>query len=226
MKPLLSDQHFSVDGTLIEAWASQRSFRPQDGSDGDGSDFHGQNRKNDTHQSTTDPDSRLYRKAAGREAKLSYMGHVTMENRHGLAVAGVLSKATGTAERRVSEAMLAIRRKLAGRRITVGEDKAYDTADHVAALRAAGVTPHVTQNNAPTKTGKLRRSAIDARTTRHGGYGASQSRRPMIECIFGWGKLHGTMRKTRHRTIRRVAGDFLLNLIAYNLVRIPKLLPA
>jgi transposase len=226
VKPLLSDQHFSVDGTLIEAWASQRSFRPKDGGDGDGSNFHGQTRKNDTHQSTTDPDSRLYRKAAGREAKLSYMGHVTMENRHGLAVAGMLSQATGIAERRVSEAMLAIRRKLACRRITVGEDKAYDTADHVAALRAAGVTPHVTQNNGPTKTGRLRRSAIDARTTRHWGYGASQSRRPMIECIFGWGKLHGTMRKTKHRSIRRVAGDFLLNLIAYNLVRIPKLLSA
>jgi transposase len=132
VKPLLSDEHFSVDGTLIEAWASQRSFRPKDGSDEDGSNFHGQTRKNDTHQSTTDPDSRLYRKAAGREAKLSYMGHVTMENRHGLAVAGVLSKATGTAERRASEAMLAVRRKLAGRRITVGEDKAYDTADHAA----------------------------------------------------------------------------------------------
>ena len=226
VKPLLSDQHFSVDGTLIEAWASQRSFRPKDGSDGDGSDFHGQTRKNDTHQSTTDRDSRLYRKAAGREARLCYMGHVTMENRHGLAVAGRLSRATGTAERRVAEAMLTIRRKLAGRRITVGADKAYDTADHVAALRAAGVTPHVTQNNGPTKTGKLRRSAIGARTTRHWGYGASLSRRPMIECIFGWGKLHGTMRKTRHRGIRRVAGDFLLNLIAYNLVRIPKLLSA
>ena len=167
VKPLLSDEHFSVDGTLIEAWASQRSFRPKDGSDGDGSDFHGQTRKNDTHQSTTDPDSRLYRKAAGREARLSYMGHVTMENRHGLAVAGLLSKATGTAERRASEAMLAVRRKLAGRRITVGEDKAYDTADHVARLRAAGVTPHVTQNNGLTKTGRRRRSAIDGRTTRH-----------------------------------------------------------
>src|SRR6201994_943533 len=113
VKPLLSDEHFSVDGTLIEAWASQKSFRPKDGSDGDGSDFHGQTRKNDTHQSTTDPDSRLYRKAAGREARLCYMGHVTMENRHGLAVAGMLSKATGTAERRTSEAMLVIRRKLA-----------------------------------------------------------------------------------------------------------------
>ena len=174
-----------MDGTLIEAWASQRSFRPKDGSDGDGSDFHGQTRKNDTHQSTTDPDSRLYRKAAGREAKLSYMGHVTMENRHGLAVAGVLSKATGRAERWASETMLAARRRLAGRRITVGEDKAYDTAAHVAKLRAAGITPHVTQNNRPSKTGSQRRSAIDARTTRHWGYAASQSRRAMIKCIFG-----------------------------------------
>ena len=224
VKPLLSDEHFSVDGTLIEAWASQRSFRPKDGSDEGGSNFHGQTRKNDTHQSTTDPDSRLYRKAAGREAKLCYMGHVTMDNRHGLAVAGMLSKATGTAERRASEAMLAIRRRLAGRRITVGEDKAYDTADHVAKLRAAGITPHVTQNNGLTKTGRQRRSAIDGRTIRHGGYAASQSRRPMIECIFGWGKQHGTMRKTKHRGIRRVTSDFLLNLIAYNLVRIPKLL--
>jgi len=223
VKPLLSDEHFSVDGTLIEAWASQRSFRPKDGSDEDGSNFHGQTRKNDTHRSTTDPDSRLYRKAAGREAKLSYMGHVTMENRHGLAVAGLLSKATGTAERRAAEAMLAIRRRLVGHRITVGEDKAYDTADHVAKLRAAEITPHVTQNNGLTKTGRRRRSAIDRRTTRHGGYGASQSRRPMIECIFGWGKQHGTMRKTKHRGLRRVAGDFLINLIAYNLVRIPKL---
>jgi hypothetical protein len=173
---------------------------------------------------TTDPDSRLYRKAAGREARLCYMGHVVMEN--GLAVAGLLSKATGTAERRASEAMLAIRRRLAGRRITVGEDKAYDTTDHVVRLRAAGITPHVTQNNGLTKTGRRRRSAIDGRTTRHTSYAKSQSRRAMIECIFGWGKQHGTLRKTRHRGIRRVAGNFLLNLIAYNLVRIPKLIPA
>ncbi len=115
VKPLLSDEHFSLDGTWIEAWASQRSFRPKDGSDEDSSDFHGQTRKNDTHRSTTDPDSRLYRKAAGREAKLPYMGHVTMENRHGLAVAGLFSKATGTAERRAAEAMLAIRRPQACR---------------------------------------------------------------------------------------------------------------
>src|SRR6476660_849312 len=200
VKPLLSDEHFSVDGTLIEAWASQKSFRPKDG--------------------------RLYRKAAGREAKLCYMGHATMENRHGLAVAGRVTHANGTAERRASETMLKARRKAAGRRITAGEDKAYDTADHVANLRAIGVTPHVTQNQAVTKTGKTRTSAIDERTTRHQGYGMSQSRRAMVECIFGWGKQHGTMRKTKHRGIARVAADFLLNLIAYNLIRIPKLLAA
>jgi transposase len=227
VKPLLSDEHFSVDGTLIEAWASQKSFRPKDGrGDDDGANFHGQKRKNDTHASTSDPDSRLYRKAAGREAKLSYMGHVTMENRHGLAVAGTVTHANGTAERRAAEIMLKAKSKAAGRRITAGEDKAYDTADHVANLRASNVTPHVTQNNGPTKTGKSRRSAIDERTTRHQGYDMSQTRRAMIECIFGWGKQHGTMRKTKHRGIRRVAADFMLNLIAYNLIRIPKLVAA
>ena len=116
--------------------------------------------------------------------------------------------------------------KEAGRRITAGEDKAYDTADHVANLRAVNVTPHVTQNDSITSTGKRRQSAIDARTTRHEGYGMSQSRRAMIECIFGWGKQHGTMRKTKHRGLLRVATDFMLNLIAYNLIRIPKLLAA
>jgi transposase len=227
VNPLLSDEHFSVDGTLIEAWASQKSFRPKDGGDGgDGANFHGQKRKNDTHASTSDPDSRLYRKAAGREAKLSYMGHVTMENRHGLAVAGMVTQANGTAERRASEIMLKAKSKAAGRRITAGEDKAYDTADHVANLRARNVTPHVTQNNGVTKTGKSRQSAVDGRTTRHQGYGMSQSRRAMIECIFGWGKQHGTMRKTKHRGIRHVAADFMLNLLAYNLIRIPKLIAA
>ena len=228
VKPLLSDEHFSVDGTLIEAWASQKSFRSKDGSgdeDG-GANFHGQKRKNDTHASTTDADSRLYRKAAGREAKLCYMGHATMENRHGLAVAGMVTHANGTAERRAAEIMLKARSKAVGHRITAGEDKAYDTADHVANLRASNVTPHVTQNNGPTKTGKSRQSAIDGRTTRHQGYGMSQSRRAAIECIFGWGKQHGTMRKTKHRGVVRVAADSMLNLIAYNLIRIPKLVAA
>ena len=226
VKPLLSDEHFSVDGTLIEAWASHKSFRPKDDSDKDGADFHGQTRSNDTHASTSDPDSRLYRKAAGREAKLCYMGHATMENRHGLAVAGIVTHANGTAERRAAEQMLEEKRKQAGRPITVGADKAYDTSDHVTALRDAGVRPHVTQNNATTKTGRQRKSAIDGPTTRHEGYRMSQSRRAMIECIFGYGKQHGTMRKTKHRGLARVAAGFLLNMIAYNLVRIPKLIAA
>lgn len=224
VRPLLSNEHFSVDGTLIEAWASQKSFRPKDGSDnGDGDNFHGQKRKNDTHQSTSDPDARLFRKAKGREAKLCYMGHALMENRNGLAVAGKVTHADGTAERRAAEDMLDAKRKAGGRRITAGSDKAYDTSDHVANLRDLGVTPHVAQNDAPTKTGKRRRSSIDKRTTRHEGYGQSQTRRKMVECIFGWGKQHGTIRKTKHRGIAGVGADFMLNLIAYNLMRIPKL---
>src|SRR5215813_1153167 len=188
VKPLLSDEHFSVDGTLIEAWASHKSFKPKgNDKDDDGSDFHGQTRKNDTHASTSDPDAKLYRKAAGREARLSYMGHAVMENRHGLAVDGLVTLASGTAERRASEAMLKRRARRRGRRITVGEDKAYDSRDHVNALRRLNVTPHVTQNNALTKSGRRRTSAIDQRTVRHIGYRVSQSCRAMVECIFGWG---------------------------------------
>jgi transposase len=226
VKPLLSDEHFSVDGTLIEAWASHKSFKPKQAPKGDdGSNFHGQARKNDTHQSTTDPEAKLYRKADGREAKLCYMGHALMENRNGLAVGGMVTQANGTAERRASEAMLKNKAK-GSTRITVGEDKAYDTSDHVAALRQISVTPRIAQNDSLTKTGKRRRSAIDARTTRHIGYQISQTCRKMTECIFGWGKQHGTMRKTKHRGIASVAADFLLNLIAYNLIRIPKLVAA
>jgi IS5 family transposase len=147
-----------------------------------------------------------------------------MENRNGLAVAGAVTQANGTAEREASEAMLAAKAKEEGHRITVGADKAYDSAEHVAALRAANVTPHVAQNTYVTKTGELRKSAIDGRTTRHEGYGMSQTCRKMIECIFGWGKQHGTMRKTKHRGLDRVEGDFLVNIIAYNLIRIPKLI--
>jgi transposase len=226
VKPLLSDEHFSVDGTLIEAWASHKSFKPKQAKKGDdGSNFHGQARKNDTHQSTTDPEAKLYRKADGREAKLCYMAHALMENRSGLAVGGMVTQANGTAERRASEALL--NKKANGsKRITVGEDKAYDTSDHVAALRRINVTPHIAQNDSLTKTGKRRSSAIDARTTRHIGYQISQTCRKMTECIFGWGKQHGTMRKTKHRGIAAIAADFMLNLIAYNLVRIPKLIAA
>jgi len=227
VKPLLSDEHFSVDGTLIEAWASHKSFKPKDADkDDDGSNFHGQKRKNDSHASTSDPDAKLYRKAAGREARLSYMGHAVMENRNGLAVAGTVTQADGTAERRAAEALLKRKARRRDRRITVGEDKAYDSRDHVTALRRMNVTPHVAQNDALTKTGRRRTSAIDKRTTRHVGYRISQSCRAMVECIFGWGKQHGTMRKTKHRGIAAVGGDFMLNLIAYNLVRIPKLIAA
>jgi transposase len=227
VKPLLSSEHFSVDGTLIEAWASHKSFKPKDGDDnGDGADFHGQKRRNDTHASTTDADAKLYRKAQGREAKLCYFGHALMENRNGLAVCGMVTKASGTAERDAAEAMLKAKRRQARRRISAGADKGYDTKDHVANLREMGVTAHVAQNQSETKTGKQRKSAIDARTTRHAGYSMSQTRRKMIECIFGWGKQHGTMRKTKHRGLEQVACDFLLNLIAYNLIRIPKLIAA
>ena len=218
VRPLLSDEHFSVDGTLIEAWASHKSFRPKDDQDGDGANFHGTTRKNDTHASTTDPDSRLYRKSAGKESKLCYIGHATMENRHGLAVTGIVTQATGTAEREASEDMLA-EYASATHRITAGMDKAYDVKEHVERLRAKHITPHVAQNNTN------RRSAIDGRTTRHTGYARSQTCRKMIECIFGWGKQHGTMRKTKLRGTDKVAAHFMLNLIGYNLIRIPKLLP-
>jgi transposase len=227
VKPLLSDEHFSVDGTLIEAWASFKSFKAKDGSDdSDGSNFHKQKRGNDTHASTTDPDCRLYRKADGREAKLCYMGHALMENRNGLAVGGTVTQATGKAEREASEAMLEAKVEDTGKAATVGEDKAYDAEDHGANLRRIGVTPHVARNNGPTKTGKTRKTIIDDETAASDAYGMSQTRRKMIECIFGWGKQHGTMRKTKHRGLDVVAGDFLLNLIGYNLIRIPKLVAA
>jgi hypothetical protein len=224
VQPLLSDEHFSVDGTLIEAWASHKSFKPKDSS-GDGSDganWHKQKRSNDTHASTTDSDSRLYRKSGGREARLCYMGHALMENRNGLAVGGKVTLATGTAEREASEALLLAKVRKTGKPATVGEDKAYDVVGHGANLRKIGVTPHVARNNGPTKTGKQRTTIIDDETAAGEVYGLSQTRRKMIECIFGWGKQHGTMRKTKHLSVPRVTGDFLLNLIAYNLIRIPK----
>jgi transposase len=226
VKPLLSDEHFSVDGTLIEAWASHRSFQPKDGSGGDGGDFHQQKRSNDTHASVTDPESRLYKKAKGKESKLCYMGHALMENRNGLAVGGRVTHATGTAEREASEVLLAARVKQTGKRATVGEDKAYDAAEHGAALRKLKVTPHVARNNALTKTGKRRKSIVSDAVAASEGYGMSQTRRKLIECVFGWGKQHGTLRKTKHRGIAQVTSDFLLNIIAYNLIRIPKLINA
>jgi transposase len=223
--PLLSDDHFSVDGTLIEAWASMKSFRPKDGSGappGEGRngerDFRGESRSNETHASTTDPDARLCKKAAGQASKLCHMGHVVMENRNGLVVETNTTLATGTAEREAAGEMM--EELSGGRRITVGADKAYDTADFVAEMRRQGVTPHVAQNN------KNRRSAIDGRTTRHPGYKVSQRIRKRIEEVFGWMKTVGGQRKTRFRGTARVGWMFTLGAAATNLVRLPKLLAA
>ncbi len=222
VKPLLSDEHFSVDGTLIEAWASMKSFRPKNGSGEPPApgrngevDFRGEPRGNETHASTTDPDARLYKKAAGQAAKLCHMGHVLMENRNGLVVDTSLTKATGTAERDAAIAM--VEDLPDSGRITLGSDKGYDTQDFVAEMRRLGVTPHVTQN-------KKRRSAIDGRTTRHAGYAASLRIRKRIEEVFGWMKTVGVLRKTRHRGTERVGWMFTFVAAAYNLVRLPKLL--
>ena len=219
---LLSDEHFSVDGTLIEAWASQKSFQRKGeddkrGSGGNGgTDFHGEQRTNDTHESKTDPDARLYKKGKGKEAKLCYTGHVLMENRNGLAVDGQIKKATGTAEREAAVEML---KDVAGEQpLTVGADKAYDTKDFVKQTREMNVTPHVTQNT------KGRRSAIDGRTTRHEGYKVSLRCRARIEEIFGWLKTVGGQRKTRYRGEDLVEWMFELSLAAYNLVRMRKLI--
>jgi transposase len=223
---LLSNEHFSVDGTLIEAWASMKSFVPRDGGDSPSQqsggrnaerDFHGEKRKNDTHCSTTDPDARLFRKGAGKEAKLCHMGHLMTENRQGLIVDARLTEANGTAERTTGLAMIEDNAKPGS---TVGADKNYDTADFVAGCRERGCTPHVSQNNTN------RRSAIDARTTRHPGYRISTIKRKRIEEPFGWMKTVGGLRKTRHCGRKLVEWFFVLTAAAYNLVRIPKLLAA
>ena len=223
VKALLSDEHFSVDGTLIQAWASMKSFRPRDGSGeppnpgrNGGRDFHGEKRSNATHASTTDREAKLYRKGPGKEAKLSFMGHALMENRHGLVVDGRVSDASGTAECDEAAAMIA---GVPGRhRIAVGGDKSFDTAGFVAAMRRLEVTPHVAQNTTD------RRSAIDRRTTRHPGYAASQQARKRIEEAFGWIKEVALMRRARHRGKDRVGWQFALAAAAYNLIRLPKLL--
>ena len=218
---LLSDEHFTVDGTLIEAWASLKSFKrtdappaPPDDPGNPTVNFHGERRSNATHTSTTDPDARLFRKGDSHEAKLFYQGHVLMENRHGLAVDGSLTPATGFAERAQALAMAA--QLPAG--ATLGADKSYDTRDFVDGLRGLAVTPHVAQNT--TK----RSSAIDRRTTRHDGYLVSQRERKRIEEIFGWLKQIGLLRKTRHRGVARVGWMFTFALAAYDLVRMRKLL--
>jgi transposase len=223
VKALLSDEHFSVDGTLIQAWASMKSFRPKDG-DGEPPrpgrngerDFHGEKRSNETHASTTDPEARLYRKGRGKEAKLSFIGHALMENRHGLLVDGRVTEASGTAERDEAAAMAA---DVPGRhRITIAGDKGFDTTGFVTALRELNVTPHVAQNTAG------RRSAIDGRTTRHAGYEVSQRIRKRIEEAFGWIKEIALLRRARHRGKARVGWQFTLAAAAYDLIRLPKLL--
>lgn len=217
-RKLLSDEHFTVDGTLLEAWASQKSFRRKDGgeppSDG-GRDFRGEARSNETHQSRTDPEARLYRRTHHGEAKLSYLGHVLIENRNGLVVGGCVTQANSYAER---EAALAMIEEIPGsQRITLGADKAYDVRSFVEALREQEVTPHVTQNTS------RRRSAIDGRTTRHAGYVQSQACRPRVERVPAWLKNIALLRKVRYRGREKIDWIFLLGLAAYNLVRMRSL---
>ena len=232
VRRLLSDEHFSVDGTLVEAWASMKSFRPR-GEGGDGgagggrngeADFRGQQRRNDTHASTTDGDARLFRKGHGRESRLAYLGHLLTENRHGLVVRVATTRAVGRAE---WEAGLAMVGDLAGRhRITVGGDKGYDVEGFAAGLRTLGATPHLAQHCYVTKTGRRRRSSIDGRTTRHAGYAVSQRRRKLVEEAFAWIKTIAGQAKTRFRGLERVGWSFQLAAAAYNLIRPPKLLAA
>lgn len=220
---LMSKEHFTVDGTLIEAWASMKSFRPKDDQDQEPPesggrnpdvDFKGQQRKNDTHQSTTDPDSRLLRKGKGKEAKLCFMGHALMENRNGLVVDNRLTLANGTAE---WEAALEMVEELPGTGpVTIGADKGYDTPIFVDGLRKRLATPHVAQ--------KDKGSAIDGRTTRHEGYRVSQKIRKRVEEIFGWLKTVGGLRKTRHRGLELVRWIFEFSMTAYNLVRMRNLI--
>jgi transposase len=213
---LLSGEHFSVDGTLIQAWASHKSMRRRDGSD-DGrppEDWRGQPRSNDTHESTSDPESRLYRKSHAAPALPSYLGHVLTDNRHGLVVNVQASTSDGTAEREVAVQMLA---DVAGpgKRATVGADKAYDTKGFVKACRDINVTPHVAQN-----TARIGGSAIDGRTTRHAGYGMSQRKRKCIEQCFGWGKVVGPIRQVMVQGLDKVDQLLTLTMAAYNLTRL------
>jgi transposase len=230
VKKLISSDHFSVDGTLIEAWASIKSFRRKDGNDDDGEgpgrnaerNFRKEKRSNETHQSTTDPEARLYKKGDGQPARLCYIGHVMMENRNGLVVDGTITQASGTAERAAALAMLD--RRPGGRRITLGGDKAYDVREFVKDLRERSVTPHIAIDGHLSTTGKPRVTAIDRRTTRHPGYAISQCFRKRIEEVFGWAKGSAGLTKVKLRGRARVDAAFTLALAAYNLIRLPKLL--
>ncbi len=218
-KPFMSDDHFTVDGTLIQAWASQKSFRPKDGSDdGDGSNFHGQKRSNETHESTTDPDARLYKKSYGKESHLAYLGHALVENRNGLIAAAMATTADGYAEREAALLMLEDKQKDRSRRITLGADKAFDTKDFVKAARKLKVTVHVTKND------KKRRSNLDRRTTRHVGYAISLSRRWLVEKGFGWLKQTGPLRQVKLRGLHKVDWLFVFGCAAHNLCRLPRLM--
>jgi transposase len=223
VKPLLSNDHFSVDGTLVEAWASLKSFRAKDGSDEPPSpgrngerDFHGEKRANDTHESTTDPDAKLYRKSSNTAAKLCFIGHALAENRHGLIVQADATKASSRAEREAAIAMVERHAPGSERRLTLAADKGYDTKGFVAECRRMCVTPHV--------AAKVRHSAVDGRTTRHASYAASQRKRKLIEEAFGWAKTIAGLAKVKVRGLDRVRHQFTFAMVAYNLIRMPKLL--
>jgi transposase len=223
VKRFLSDDHFSVDGTLVEAWASMKSFRAKDGSgeppapgrNGE-RDFRGETRVNSTHESTTDPEAKLFRKAKGQASKLCFMGHALIENRHGLVVQADATLATGKAERQAALAMIDRHDPGSERQLTLAADKGYDTSDFVADLRQKCVTPHV--------AAKIRGSAIDGRTTRHESYRVSQRRRKLVEEAFGWGKTIAGLAKVKVRGLARVRFKFTFAMAAYNLIRMPRLL--
>lgn len=230
VKRLLSTDHFSVDGTLIEAWASMKSFRRKDGSDeppGPGRngerDFRRDKRSNETHASTTDPDARLFRKANGQESKLAYLGHALMENKNALIVDAQATHATGTAERETALIMIERSRK-GTKRVTLGADKLFDAAPFVEDLKARAITPHIAINGSVSKLGKVRKTAVDGRTTRHPGYAVSQRIRKRIEEAFGWAKPIGGIAKLKVRGLARADAAFTFRMIAYNLIRIPKLI--
>jgi len=231
VKGLLSSDHFSVDGTLIDAWASMKSFRPKNGSGsppGAGRngerDFHKEKRSNETHTSATDPDARLFRKGSGRESRLCFIGHTLMENRSGLAVQAEVSHASGTAERDIALAL--IDRHKPPRRITLAADKLFDTESFVTDLRARKVTPHIAIDGRVSKLGHVRKTAVDGRTTRHRGYAVSLKARKRIEEIFGWAKTVGGIARVKVRGLAKVKAVFTFAIAAYNLIRIPKLLEA
>ena len=226
VRALLSDEHFSVDGTQVQARASMKSFVAKDGSSEPPSsgrngerDFHGEKRRNDTHASTTEPEAKLYKKGKGKEAKLSYIGNVMTENRNGFVVEAELRPVSGSVEREAAAAMI-VRHSPSAQRITVGADKGFDTADFVADMRAFNVTPHVAQNMT------ARRSAIDGRTTRHSGYGISQRKRKRVEEPFGWGKTIGGLARPMLRGVKKLDFKFIWTMAAYDLIKLPRLIGA